>query len=94
LHTRLPQPKSSVVWTELPDGAVLFSTESEIYYSLNSVGTLVWQHLSGEGMTHDGLCAAVAAQFPDQDPDEVRRDVEELIGDLLKAELLVEQAAE
>lgn len=83
----LPTPRQSVVWTGLPDGAVLFSTETEVYFSLNQVGAVVWELLS-DGRSMDDLCAGVQARFPDADPVDVRRDVDELLGELLRARLL------
>lgn len=84
----LPRPRASVVWTALPDGAVLFAPDTEIYFSLNSVGAVVWELLGGDCGSVDALCARVLEAFPDAPADEVRGDVTELLAELQRAGLV------
>ncbi len=72
----------TIAWTKLPDGAVLFSPSSEVYYGLNEVAALVWETLAQEVNTVDGLCAAVQERFPDVERGQIDEDVVELIGEL------------
>lgn len=88
VSSTLPRPRASVAWTALPDGAVLFATETEVYYALNTVGAVVWELLSGDCASLDALCTAVSVRFPEAGPGEVRADVTELLDDLLNAGLL------
>ena len=62
----------------MPDGAVLFSTDTEIYYSLNAIGAFIWRLLP---RTVEELCAAVQEEHPDV----TRTRIEEDIVALLKA---------
>lgn len=77
----LPVARPAVVWSALPDGAVLFATDTEVYYSLNPVGTLIWQLLPRAGSL-DELCRAVHAEYPDATLQQIRSDVMELLEDL------------
>jgi hypothetical protein len=81
-HVALPAAHPAVVWTPLPDGAVLFSTETELYFGVNSVGALVWELLPPATQTLNDLCAAVHERFPDATLEQIRGDVIELLDTL------------
>lgn len=85
----LPARRPAVVWTRLPDGAVLFCPETEVYYGLNDVGALIWELLSEESLTLEALCDRVLRAFPDAGRDQVREDVDELLDELERSGLLV-----
>lgn len=89
----LPRPRASVIWTALPDGAVLFAPDTEIYFSLNEVGALVWELLGGGCASVEELCARVVEAFPDAPVDEVSGDVAALLAELGSAGLLEGGAA-
>ena len=84
----LPQPAPEVMCQRFDDGAVLFSTRTEVYYGLNLVGTTVWD-LVGGATSFDALCEEVSRRHPGGEADTVRRDVRALIDDLLTEVLLV-----
>lgn len=84
----LPRPRTSIVWTALPDGAVLFAPDTEVYFSLNAVGALVWELLGADCASLDDLCARIVEAFPDAPADLVRDDVAALLGELRSAGLL------
>lgn len=88
----IPKARPSVAWTQLPDGAVLFSPESEIYYAVNQAGALIWELLaSGEGAYDlEALSRAVHERFPDAGPEQIRNDVEEILADFAQNQLLTE----
>jgi hypothetical protein len=83
----LPSPGPGVLFQALPDGAVLLDTRSEVYFGLNAVGARVWQLLPA-ARTLDELCTAVAAEYPDADPQRVRADVANLVAALVGEGLL------
>lgn len=85
---RLPRPASGVVYSRIGDGAVLLSTEEEVYYGLNEVGAEVWELLDGEE-TRDGLCSRLVDRYPEADPASLRQDVEDLLGRLDELHLVV-----
>lgn len=90
----LPVPNPSVIYKALSEGAVLFSTEEEVYFGLNEVGALVWESLPPVRETLDDLCAVVAARYPDAQPDMIRADIAELLADLAANGLVVSRSDE
>jgi len=85
----LPRPHPSVVFQKLDDGAVLFAPDTELYFGLNPVGTLIWEHLPPRTSTFDELHAAIGSMFPEVPADTIRADVDELLRTLLTEGLLV-----
>lgn len=83
----LPEPVDDVVYNRVSDGAVLLSTDGEIYYGLNETGALVWERL-GDCDTLDALCRELEGEYPDVGRDELRRDVGELLEELVDHGLL------
>jgi hypothetical protein len=79
----LPRPKSSVMLREVPGGgAVLFSTSTELYYSLNRVGVEVWR-LLGEGCgSEPELVEALRLSYPEVRPQQITDDVRSIIAQL------------
>ena len=69
------------VETALPDGAVLYAADSELYYGVNSVGALVWELLPAI-QSFDALCRAVHERYPDAELEQIQRDVRELLEQL------------
>ena len=80
--TPLPTPVSSVVFCEVEEGAVLLSTEQEIYFGLNGVGARIWALLPPVHDSLEGLCVALAKDYPDVDAADLKADVVELLGEL------------
>jgi hypothetical protein len=95
LSQPVPRANPSIAWTKLPDGAVLFAPDSEIYYSMNQVGALIWELLPQAALDMDSLCQAVHEAFPGERIEQIRMDVEELLNELVTNGLVTstEQAA-
>jgi hypothetical protein len=77
------------VFCEVEDGAVLLSTEAEVYYGLNRVGARIWALLPPASVTLEDLCSTLGSQYPEVDPGALRDDVMALLEDLTRCELLV-----
>lgn len=88
MTTQLPSVRSTVAWTKLPDGAVLFSPETEVYYAMNGVASVIWELLRQNNDSVEALCTAVNARFPDATPEQIRGDVMELLADLERSGLV------
>lgn len=80
---------------EIPDGVlvrelqgetVLLHLDSECYFGLDEVGTRMWRALSTTATTAEA-CESLLAEF-DVEPDRLRADVDELIGQLAEAGLV------
>ena len=69
------------------DDLVILDVRSGRYFELNDVGSLVWERLEHD-VDVESLVDAVAAEF-DAPRDVVFADVEVLLGDLIKAGLVV-----
>jgi hypothetical protein len=81
---RLPVPGPDVIYRAVNDGAVLLSMSDEVYYGLNEVGSVVWEHLPPICETFEELYATIARRYPDVPLKTIRTDVRELINDLLR----------
>lgn len=77
----LPWINPDVVFSPVSDGAVLLSTDREVYYGLNEVAATVWTGLE-QAESLEGLCGRVSEAYPDADPETIREDVVELLADL------------
>lgn len=78
----LPRPRSTVVFKELPEGGILFCKASETYFSLNQVGTRVWQLLPPECGTEAEIVARINGEYPDAGPETIASDVRQLLAEL------------
>jgi Coenzyme PQQ synthesis protein D (PqqD) len=83
----LPVARPSVVWVNLPDGAVLFLPETEVYYGMNTVAAAVWELLPQSADSLDKLCSLILERFPDADLEQIRADTIALLEDLERAGL-------
>jgi hypothetical protein len=79
---RLPAANPAVIFRALTEGAVLFSTEDEVYYGLNSVGAKVWELLTADDRDFDDVCVELARTYPGVDMETIKGDVTELLEDL------------
>jgi hypothetical protein len=84
----LPTRNPKVIFKALATGAVLYSTEEEVYFGLNPVGVRVWELLPPAHQTLDQVVRVLATEFPDVDEDVIRADVAELLDDLAKLGLV------
>ena len=62
--------------------AVILNLDNGMYYSLNEIGTRVWQLLD-EGKTGHDIAAALMREYTVK-PETIKKDVETIITDLLK----------
>lgn len=76
----------------MAEGGVLFSSETEVYFGVNTVGAIIWELLP-KSSTVEQLCATLTERFHDVGPDRIRHDVLSFIADL-RANGLVIDAAE
>ena len=89
----LPTRNPKVIFKALATGAVLYSTDDEVYFGLNPVGVRVWELLPPVHKTLDEVCRVLAAEYPDAPEDVIRTDVSELLDELIKLGLLVPSQA-
>ena len=85
---QLPHRRSSVVLKEVQEGAILFSTEAEVYFSLNQIGLQVWRLLPPVCSHVDEVVERIHTQFPEVSPDTISADVRRLLAELRDHELV------
>jgi hypothetical protein len=85
----LPTRNPKVIFKALATGAVLYSTEEEVYFGLNTVGVRVWELLPPAHQHLDEICRVIASEYPDVPADVIRTDVSELLDELLKLGLVL-----
>lgn len=83
------EKKPSVVACELDGGSVLLDLDTSRYFGLNTVGLVVWEHLSMP-QTIGQLCKIVETTF-DVSEDICRPDLEQLMAQLLERKLVTSQ---
>jgi hypothetical protein len=87
LDTRFEQ-SSHVMARTVGSETVLLNLKTGTYFGLDEVGTVVWSALAA-GRSLAETCSEVARQF-DAPTERIEEDVRRVVGELLRAELLVE----
>jgi hypothetical protein len=82
-----------VIYKSLGDGAVLLSLKDEVYFGLNEAGSVIWEGLSGDDPTFDGLCHALGRRYPDTSSGEIAGDTARLLHDLMANRLVTLDAS-
>jgi len=84
----LPTRNPKVIFKALATGAVLYSTEEEVYFGLNPVGVRVWELLPPVQSRLEDVCRLIAADYPEVSEEVIRADVSELLEELTKLGLV------
>lgn len=87
----LPEAADGVVYSRISEGAVLLSTDDEVYYGLNETGARAWEALR-EVETFGELCSVLTDAFPEADRSVIESDVSDLLAELERLGLLVTPA--
>jgi hypothetical protein len=85
----LPTPAPNVIFRRLPEGGVIYSTSSEIYFGLNDVGARIWELLPPATSTFAVMCATLERDYPDATAALIRRDVTRYLDELLANALVL-----
>ena len=81
--TPLPTPTGGAVFRRLPEGGVLFSTETEVYFGVGVVGAHIWELLPPATHTVEEMVATLGAKYNDVPIQQIRVDVERFLAELL-----------
>jgi hypothetical protein len=82
-NSKLPTPSPSAIFRRLPEGGVLFSTETEVYFGVGVVGARIWELLPPATRTVEEMVAILASQYHDVPASQIRTDVERFLTELL-----------
>ena len=85
----LPKPAESAIFRALPEGGVLFSTESEVYFGVNMVGARIWELLPPVSRTFGELNTSLLAEYSDVGADVIRADASKFLQQLLSNGLVI-----
>lgn len=85
-EARRPRRATHVVAKTIDDVAVLLDLTNETYYSLNDVGSRVWELADGQ-RTITAIVDTLVSEY-DAAPDQIREDVDNLLADLASEGLL------
>lgn len=88
--TSLVRRNESSLSAEVDNSLVLMSIDKGNYYSLDAIGSDIWQRIDGQVAVAD-LCTALEQEY-DADAETIRRDVLALL-ERLVAENLIEICA-
>ena len=83
--------KEKVVWRTVDGEAVILNLDDGIYYTLNEVGSRIWEHLA-EGKGIEQIADKIAVQFETQS-QRVEKDVLGLIVQFKEARLVEVKSA-
>jgi len=78
----------NVLFQELEGESVLFNMQNDHYFGLDDVGTEAWRLLAAHGEVEPVVAQMLADYGHDVDEATLRRDLADLIGQLVKAGLL------
>lgn len=87
---RYPSVAGDVIFQPVSDGAVLLSTDGEIYYGLNEVGAEIWEGLT-RSRDVDGICRELRDRYPEVEAERIRSDVTDLLEELASEGLVTWQ---
>lgn len=85
----LPHPSEQVVFCPVESGAVLLHSGTEVYFGLNEVGALIWQHLPPKSSSVAELVEMLRARYTDVDAAVLERDILELLTALREQQLVL-----
>lgn len=83
-ETPLPAAAAGAVFRKLPEGGVLFSTQTEVYFGVGEVGARIWELLPPACRTVEEMVEVLAGQYHDVRPAQIRDDVDRFLGELLE----------
>ena len=75
-----------VLFRMVSDEAILVNLNTEVYLGLNPVGARMWSALN-DALSIDSAYQALLSEY-DVEPERLRADLEELLGQLLGQELI------
>lgn len=83
---------SDLAWRVIDGEVVILKVKTTTYYSLDPVGSFIWSRMKEGPQTRQEMLGAVLAEF-EVEQSQAAADLDELISDLVREELLTEIAA-
>ncbi|MHB0871727.1 MAG: PqqD family protein [Chloroflexota bacterium] len=76
-----------VIWRKIGEETILLNSRSENYYSLNEVGTRVWELIDGQTTARE-IASRIAEEY-DAPAEEIEEDVVALLQELREQGLVL-----
>jgi hypothetical protein len=87
------RPNEKEVAAKVMDGeAILINLSNGIYYSMDKVGSLIWEMIE-KSSSVEKMTAAISAHY-DIPLEQARTDIERLVGELVDEKLVIEMDSE
>lgn len=80
-----------LAWRVIDDEVVILKIRTTTYYSLDPVGAFIWRRMEEAPKTRAELVAEVLTRY-ETEAATAERDIDELLTDLVREELLLEHA--
>lgn len=84
----LPRPRPTVVYRDLPEGAILFCTRTEVYFSLNPIGARIWRLLPPVCTREEEIVTQLSAEYPEINLGKISADVRRLLDEFIGNDLV------
>lgn len=81
------KPSENVLMQKVADEAVLLDLDSQSYFGLDPVGTVIWEGVS-DGKTEKEIVARIVEEF-DVDAEIARRDLKSFMAELEQGKLVL-----
>jgi len=81
-----------LAWRVIDGEVVILKIKTTTYYSLDPVGSFIWRSLENKSRAREEILDDLLAEF-ETDRTTASTDLDELVADLTREELLLEQAA-
>lgn len=81
----------NIVFREEEDGAILFNADDGSVFLLEDLGWALYHFHLDEGATRDEMLASLKEHYPDQDPAQLEKDLDEYLADLEKSACVVKE---
>lgn len=81
-----------LAWRVIDGEVVILRIKTTTYYSLDSVGSFIWRAMESAPLSKPQIVERVTSEY-DVPPETALADIDELFSDLVREELLMEQAA-
>lgn len=90
LNNRYTIDPDKIAWRIIDEEAVILNLDTGLYYSLDKMGTKIWQLLS-EGKSLEDTIDMIASEYEEEEEQRIKHDLLDLVCKLKKEDLIHER---
>ncbi|HBW47017.1 TPA: PqqD family protein [bacterium] len=90
--TSLYSINPDLAWRVIDNEVVILKIKTTTYYSLDPIGTFIWKRMEKTPKTREEILKSILEEFEVENTT-ASNDLDELIADLVREELILESAA-